>query len=86
LKEVKSTGHPKISYQAIPSINAINHHLYKRGVQPMSDAENEVMIERWGSWTLVNNKERHVENYYDAYSNLDIPRSKFPKNPWPIDT
>ena len=85
IEKVENIGHPKNSDQA-PSLNAVNRYLYKRRGQPMSDEDTKIMIEKWGSWTLVDSKERPVEDYYDAYPNRDIPRSKFPKNAWQIDS
>ena len=59
-----------------------NRHVYKRRRQPMSEEDKKSTIEKWGSWTLLDNKERPTEDYYAAYPNRDIPCSDFPTNAW----
>jgi hypothetical protein len=67
------------------TLPAANRLTYKRRGQPMSDEERKKMSDKWGSWTLVDDKERPQEDYYEEYPNRDIPRSKFPSNAWQID-
>jgi hypothetical protein len=67
------------------TLPAANRLTYKRRGQPMSDEERQKMSDKWGSWTLVDDKERPQEDYYEEYPNRDIPRSKFPSNAWQID-
>ena len=62
-----------------------SRHIYKQRGQPMSKGDVKSMIDKWGSWTLVDNKERPTEDYYAAYPNRDIPRSEFPTNAWQTD-
>jgi len=41
---------------------------------------------KWGKWSLgADPKERPADDYYAAYPNRDIPRSKFPPNAWQTD-
>jgi hypothetical protein len=63
-----------------------NRHMYKRRGQPMSEEDEKEMIEKWGSWTLVDDKKRPTEDYYAAYPNRDIPRNEFPTNAWQTDS
>ena len=51
----------------------------------MSEPEREAMVQSWGSWTLVDEKERPTKDIYAKYPNRDIPRSEFPSNAWQID-
>lgn len=82
----KSTSLPKNPEKTASITNEMkNRHMYKRRGQPMSEEDKNAMIEKWGSWTLVDNKERPTEDYYAAYPNRDIPRSEFPANAWQID-
>ena len=67
----------------VPS--SVARHLYKTRGQPMSKEERKEMISKWGSWTLVDKKERPTEDYYVKYPNRDIPRTEFPSNAWQID-
>jgi len=61
-------------------------HTYTRRGQPMSDADRKAMEEKWGTWTLGEDpKDRPKNDYYSAYPNRDIPRSKFPPNAWQTD-
>jgi hypothetical protein len=45
------------------------------------------MIEKWGSWTLVDDKkdQRPKEDFYASYPNRDVPRAKFPPSAWQVD-
>lgn len=52
----------------------------------MTDESRKEMIDQWGQWTLVDDKERPSTDYYVAYPNRDIPRSAFPPNAWQTDT
>lgn len=61
-------------------------HTYKKRGQPMTAEDRKAMIEKWGQWTVVDDKERPTTDYYDAYPNRDIPRSAFPPNAWQVDT
>ena len=62
-----------------------NRHTYTRRGQPMGEEDKKAMVEKWGSWTLIDKKKRPTEDYYANYSNRDIPRSDFPPNAWQID-
>jgi outer membrane biosynthesis protein TonB len=61
-------------------------HTYQRRGQPMNEEDRKAMTDKWGQWTLVDDKERPTTDYYAAYPNRDIPRSAFPPNAWQIDT
>lgn len=45
-------------------------------------------MNEWGSWTLVDEKQKQRPQYdfYQDYPHRDIPRSKFPSRAWQIDT
>jgi hypothetical protein len=43
------------------------------------------MIDKWGSWTIVDDKDRPTDDFYQAYPNRDVPRSNFPANAWQVD-
>jgi hypothetical protein len=60
-------------------------HTYTRRGQPMSDADRQSMSSKWGSWTLIDTKERPQHDFYKEYPNRDVPRDKFPSNAWQID-
>lgn len=60
-------------------------YVYTRRGQPMTDNEHKEMTEKWGSWTLVDDKERPSSDFYAHYPNRDIPRQSFPENAWQID-
>jgi hypothetical protein len=60
-------------------------YTYSRRGQPMKDKDQENMRQKWGSWTLVDDKERPTEDFYKNHPNRDIPRSEFPSNAWQID-
>jgi outer membrane biosynthesis protein TonB len=60
-------------------------HTYKPRGRPMSDEDQKVMVEKWGSWMLEDKKERPTEDYYLSYPNRDVPRAKFPANAWQTD-
>ena len=60
-------------------------HTYTPRGRPMSDADQKVMVEKWGSWMLEDKKERPTEDYYSSYPNRDVPRAKFPANAWQTD-
>lgn len=60
-------------------------HAYRRRGQPMTDDDRKAMVDKWGSWTLVDEKERPNHDYYAIYPNRDIPRSDFPENAWQTD-
>jgi hypothetical protein len=70
----------------LTSSRKTERHTYQRRGQPMSDQARKEMIEKWGQWTLIDNKERPSTDYYVAYPNRDIPRSAFPPNAWQVDT
>lgn len=53
--------------------------------QPLSDADRQAMIDKWGSWTLVDDKPRPTTDIYAKYPFRDIPRAEFPPNAWQID-
>jgi hypothetical protein len=65
---------------------ATERHTYRRRGQPMTEQAKEAMMEQWGEWTLVDDKERPTTDYYARYPNRDIPRSAFPPNAWQTDT
>jgi outer membrane biosynthesis protein TonB len=71
-----------------PTLGAGNptRHTYKRRGQPMDEEARKAMVDKWGSWTLVDNKERPKDDYYAAFPNRDVPRDKFPANAWQTDT
>ena len=60
-------------------------HTYTPRGRPMSDEDQKVMVEKWGSWMLEDKKERPTEDYYSSYPNRDVPRAKFPANAWQTD-
>lgn len=68
-----------------PGQDAGIRHTYSRRGQPMTDKEKNDIKKKWGSWTLVDEKERPTEDFYKEYLNRDIPRSKFPNDAWQID-
>ena len=63
----------------------IGRRTYKPRGQPLTDDERKEMIDKWGSWTLVDTKDRPKEDYYMKYPNRDIPRAEFPSNAWQTD-
>lgn len=69
----------------LASARTTERHTYRRRGQPMSDEEKKTMIDKWGQWTLVDDKERPTTDYYAVFPNRDIPRSSFPSNAWQID-
>jgi hypothetical protein len=66
-------------------INLEHRGTYKRRGQPRSDDDRQAMTEKWGSWTVIDDKERPTDDYYAAYPTRDIPRADFPSNAWQID-
>jgi hypothetical protein len=60
-------------------------HTYQRRGQPMSDADRQAMASKWGSWTLVDTKERPKHDFYKDFPNRDVPRDQFPSNAWQVD-
>lgn len=70
---------------AAEPIHIEDRRTYRRRGQPRSDQDRKAMKEEWGSWTLVDDKERPKTDYYTEYPNRDIPRDKFPSNAWQID-
>jgi hypothetical protein len=60
-------------------------HTYRRRGQPMPDEDRQAMVDKWGYWTLIDDKERPQHDYYQAYPHRDIPRSEFPPNAWQVD-
>ena len=60
-------------------------HVYKTRGRPMSAQDRQAMIDKWGSWTLEDHKQRSTGDFYKDYPNRDIPRSKFPANAWQLD-
>jgi hypothetical protein len=60
-------------------------HTYKPRGQPLSDAGRQAMLNKRGSWTLVDDKPRPSKDFYKKYTNRDVPRSEFPSNAWQID-
>jgi outer membrane biosynthesis protein TonB len=79
----------QIAVTTTPSMGAgtPSRHTYNRRGQPMSDEDRKAMIEKWGSWTLVDDKkdQRPKEDFYAAYPNRDVPRKDFPQNAWQVD-
>lgn len=61
-------------------------HTYVPRGRPMDEVQRRNLTNHWGSWTLVDDKERPTDDYYAKYPNRDIPRSEFPDNAWQIDT
>jgi hypothetical protein len=51
----------------------------------MSEEDRQAMIDKSGSWTLVDHKERPPGDFYNEYPNRDIPRNEFPSNAWQLD-
>jgi hypothetical protein len=45
----------------------------------------DAMVQEWGSWTLVDDKERPIHDFYGSYPNRDVPRTQFPSNAWQLD-
>jgi hypothetical protein len=43
------------------------------------------MVDKWGSWKLVDDKERPTNDYYKTYPNRDVPRTEFPEKAWQLD-
>ncbi|KAL3928302.1 MAG: hypothetical protein SGBAC_012707, partial [Bacillariaceae sp.] len=60
-------------------------HTYVPRGRPMDEVQHQTLINQWGSWTLVDDKERPLDDYYTKYTNRDIPRSEFPENAWQVD-
>ncbi|CAJ1951846.1 unnamed protein product [Cylindrotheca closterium] len=60
-------------------------HTYVPRGRPMDETQRQTLMDHWGSWTLVDNKERPLNDYYTKYPNRDIPRSEFPENAWQTD-
>lgn len=60
---------------------------YKVRGQPISDEQRKAMIDKWGSWTLVDPKrsKRPKNDFYLQYKNRDVPRSEFPSTAWQTD-
>ena len=86
IDDVGSVVTPNIDDLAAPTTSRMtNRHIYKQRGQPISDDNEKNMIDKWGSWTLVDNKKRPTEDYYASYPNRDIPRSEFPDNAWQTD-
>jgi hypothetical protein len=73
----------------VPSLGAgtPTRHTYTRRGQPISDDARKTMIEKWGSWTLVDEKkdQRPKDDFYVVYPNRDVPRKEFPSNAWQVD-
>jgi hypothetical protein len=66
-------------------VNLEHRRTYKRRGQPRSDDNRQAMTEKWGSWTVIDDKERPTDDYYATYPTRDIPRADFPSNAWQID-
>jgi hypothetical protein len=87
LKEEHRSEPPQpVTLQDLTSARKMVRHTYQRRGQPMTDQSRKEMIEKWGQWTLVDDKDRPSTDYYMAYPNRDIPRSDFPANAWQTDT
>ncbi|KAG7348320.1 hypothetical protein IV203_017025 [Nitzschia inconspicua] len=87
-EEPQSEAQPQPVANPVDLISArtTERHTYQRRGQPMSEEDRKAMIDKWGQWLLVDDKERPTTDYYDSYPNRDIPRSAFPSNAWQIDT
>ncbi|KAL3907096.1 MAG: hypothetical protein SGARI_003706 [Bacillariaceae sp.] len=87
-KEEAPPPPPAVVISHTPSLGAGNptRHTYTRRGQPMSDEDRKAMVDKWGSWNLVDDKKRPQDDFYAAYPNRDVPRDKFPKNAWQTDT
>lgn len=48
-------------------------------------AQKQAMMDEWGSWTLVDDKERPQYDFYSNYPHRDVPRTEFPSNAWQLD-
>ena len=72
--------------QEVNLVTTAKWHTYKTRGQPMSDNDRKEMEDKWGTWTLnADTKDRPTDDYYAAYPNRDVPRSKFPSNAWQTD-
>lgn len=70
-----------------PAPPSFHRHTYQPRGQPLTDDERQALIEKWGSWTLVDPKRdsRPKEDFYARYPNRDVPRNEFPSNAWQMD-
>lgn len=62
-----------------------HEYTYTRRGQPMSDQDRQTMTEKWGTWSLVDTKQRPTHDIFAKYPNRDIPWKDFPSNAWQID-
>lgn len=55
--------------------------------QPLTDQERQDIIDKWGSWTLVDAKrdQRPQEDFFARYPYRDVPRAEFPPTAWQLD-
>lgn len=42
-------------------------------------------VDTYGSWTLVDSRERPGDDFYTKYPNRDVPWAEFPENAWQKD-
>lgn len=73
-----------------PHPNVFSEVFLPRG-KPLDGKDRLALANSWGSWTFVDPKGSSLQNhrpqndYFSAYPNRDLPRSKFPSNAWQID-
>jgi hypothetical protein len=60
------------------------HTINLRGKPTAKDARAE-MIQKWGTWTWQDEKDRPSIDFYKQYPNRDVPWTKFPANAWQKD-
>ena len=73
----------------LPDAPPVERHTYTRRGQPMSDADRQAMIDKWGQWTFVDpNPERRPNKDVDMFAlhpHGDMPRDQFPEGSWQLD-
>ncbi len=64
-----------------------SRYTYQLRGQPLTDEEQQLLVEKWGSWTLDSPRRgpTTTEDFYADYPNRDIPRANFPSEAWQLD-
>jgi hypothetical protein len=62
------------------------HTIHLRGKPIIAEDARAEMIQKWGSWTWQDEKDRPSIDFYKEYPNRDVPWTKFPANAWQKDT
>ena len=58
-------------------------HFYTYRGQPLTDKEQQIMIETWGTWSWMDEPDRpSLDDVYESFAHRDVPVSQFPSHAW----